>query len=612
VVRHYWFFAAITGLFITLWSSQLVIINLYGSSVPFWDQWDAEAAYLLIPHLQGSLEFWDLFAPHNEHRIFLTRVLALSLFEVTGVWNPLAEMILNSGIFALTFSFIAFCLTRIAPDDKDVAVWIFGLVLFLGSAPFGWENILSGFQSQFYLMQLFTLLGFYYTLIPSSRSNLRLFGWGCFGVALFTMSSGILAIAVRMVLLVVECLISWRDSSERRRIYKDSAFALVILVLGILLYSDYPPHEFLKANSFFDLLNSAGNSLSWPWVQLQWLGLIVYMPLFLLFVLILARRISISASSLLLVGLGGWVVAQALATGYARGGIGGGPASRYMDILVIGVVVNFCCLVVLARERVLRQKIAKFSMIFFLLILGVGSIVLLKQHSVPEMQSRGEAMRGYEVNVSRYVSKRDENWFMNLPEGSLPYPSSARLKELLDVSELANILPGEISAGLDMSPMLVEGFVPNGFYPLFEPNFSSNTYGSYGADGDHSRGEFRSAEIENSLELYEISFAGKPNGEGMKFGVETKSGFLPLGGESYSSSWKKIEFVVPHGDFRVVAQDESAQYWIAIGNLRQIAFSELVVDKILINASHLFFLVLPIFLLIILWNGLDRVIYSSS
>ncbi len=51
------------------------LIGANGSITPFWDQWDGEAAGLYQPYLAGHLRWLDLFAPHNEHRIFFTRAL---------------------------------------------------------------------------------------------------------------------------------------------------------------------------------------------------------------------------------------------------------------------------------------------------------------------------------------------------------------------------------------------------------------------------------------------------------------------------------------------------------------------------------------------------------
>ena len=46
----------------------------YGSPMPDWDQWDAEAMELLVPWFTGDHFVAHLFHPHNEHRILLTKL----------------------------------------------------------------------------------------------------------------------------------------------------------------------------------------------------------------------------------------------------------------------------------------------------------------------------------------------------------------------------------------------------------------------------------------------------------------------------------------------------------------------------------------------------------
>jgi hypothetical protein len=48
--------------------SKFWLISVFGSPTPFEDQWDAEAAWLFKPYVEGTLRIGDLLAPHNEHR----------------------------------------------------------------------------------------------------------------------------------------------------------------------------------------------------------------------------------------------------------------------------------------------------------------------------------------------------------------------------------------------------------------------------------------------------------------------------------------------------------------------------------------------------------------
>jgi hypothetical protein len=61
-------------------------------AIPWWDDWH------LVPFLAaagaGTLSFAELWAPHNEHRIVVLRVVSLVLSELTG-WNLQIQMTVN-------------------------------------------------------------------------------------------------------------------------------------------------------------------------------------------------------------------------------------------------------------------------------------------------------------------------------------------------------------------------------------------------------------------------------------------------------------------------------------------------------------------------------------
>ena len=81
-----------TVLFAKLW-----LVWQLGNPTPFYDQWDAEAAFLYKPYLEGNLTWGGLFAAHNEHRLFTTRIFHLALFEIGGHrWNPVLQMVCNA------------------------------------------------------------------------------------------------------------------------------------------------------------------------------------------------------------------------------------------------------------------------------------------------------------------------------------------------------------------------------------------------------------------------------------------------------------------------------------------------------------------------------------
>jgi len=49
------------SLFGIIVGAKLVVIDRFGSDLPTWDQWDAEADKVYLPFFQHRLDFFDLF-----------------------------------------------------------------------------------------------------------------------------------------------------------------------------------------------------------------------------------------------------------------------------------------------------------------------------------------------------------------------------------------------------------------------------------------------------------------------------------------------------------------------------------------------------------------------
>ena len=96
-----------------VFGAKAVIISNFGSSIPFWDQWDSEADLLYRPWFEGTLRWVDLFSSHNEHRIFTTKIFGLLLLYLNqGVWDPMFEMYVNAAVHTVTLAFFLFLLQK--------------------------------------------------------------------------------------------------------------------------------------------------------------------------------------------------------------------------------------------------------------------------------------------------------------------------------------------------------------------------------------------------------------------------------------------------------------------------------------------------------------------
>ncbi|WP_251278095.1 hypothetical protein, partial [Enterobacter hormaechei] len=114
---------------------------------------DGEGATALQPWLHGTLQWSTLLEPHNEHRIFPTRLVALLSFFLTGQWNNVYE----ARISAVVACLIPATLVWHALRDSGVVGGrrlLVAFALLMSILPFSWENLLVGFQSQFYFLVL--------------------------------------------------------------------------------------------------------------------------------------------------------------------------------------------------------------------------------------------------------------------------------------------------------------------------------------------------------------------------------------------------------------------------------------------------------------------------
>jgi len=127
----------------------VILVFLYGVNVPYWDQW--EFVLLLEKSYQGRFTFSDLLAQHNEHRLFISRIIMLIIAHISGwniSWELMINIILATGIFiAITYQFKK-TLQSIGSCRLDWLAAVISLVVFSLTQ---WENWLWGWQIQIFL-----------------------------------------------------------------------------------------------------------------------------------------------------------------------------------------------------------------------------------------------------------------------------------------------------------------------------------------------------------------------------------------------------------------------------------------------------------------------------
>ena len=144
-------------LFLVVFTAKLQFMDQHPVKAPFWDQWDGEAGAVLIPFNECGLSWRAMFRPHNEHRIFFTRLLALDLVLANGQWDPRLQQVGQRGnafLHRWGVSSPPCSGWRAARQHLDLIVFVCAITFAL---PFAWENTYSsGFSPPFYILVLFS------------------------------------------------------------------------------------------------------------------------------------------------------------------------------------------------------------------------------------------------------------------------------------------------------------------------------------------------------------------------------------------------------------------------------------------------------------------------
>lgn len=414
---------------------RLYFVETFAVRLPFWDQWDAEGDLLLRPWIEGRFQTEILWQTHNEHRIFPTRLLSLLIFSITGVWDNLIEARVNIAVavciplILLGFLMRQGALTALRWLTLIVVVAQFGL-------PFSYENLLVGFQSQFYFLIIFTFLALILAaLYPDSPAAMG--GVLALGVlAVLTMASGLLTPLATMGVYVLH-------AAMRRKISLRHGVMLVILVTtavaGYLIIPQIEANRVFRAQNLSDLVNALQYILAWPVEGASWPAAVALWTPALVVVPWLLRSRRLAAADLFMAGCVMWSLAQGVAIAYGRGQNLDGMASRYSELLTPGLIGNAWFAVRFAEQWGRDRRVWAGGLFFVVFIMA--HITRYREDLLYTRRAYGLSLK-QEQNVRRYLQTNDPG-ALDQPQFEIPYPQAERLQLLLDTPTIRRILPVE-------------------------------------------------------------------------------------------------------------------------------------------------------------------------
>jgi hypothetical protein len=546
-----------------------------GSSLPLHDQWDAEAAYLFKPWLEGHLGWADLFSPHNEHRILLSRLLALGLLRLNGQWDALVQMTANAVLCGVIGIAVAAAAGRFF--SRAGALYIAAAIVLWLALPYAQENTLWGFQSCFYFLILFSLGAIWGLSFHRAFSLPWWFGGISAALACVSMATGFLAAATVLTLAGIR--------SVRRRSWSAEGTATLVVaglvvILGFFLHHEFPHHAALKAESPLAWAGVFGRALGWPFCSTAGAALLIYWPLCCLAVLYLRPGPTLRADNdkkrerqmELFLALGFWVVLQGAAIAYSRGANGTVPiSSRYMDILALGALVNVGAVVIVVGASA-HRKFLVLACSLWIAVVAAGAVFT----SYQELRSQARRQEQLEMeaqNVRAYVATGDRKYLEGDPKPRIPYPDAARLASLLDDPVIRQILPAAVRMPLRVEAEVnsERAFNLGGYAPEVENAPSERAWGSYSSRGPDAHGSLETANLAPKSSHLRIELAGYLR-DGMTLDLRAETGrkarFIPT--TRVDQHWRAGFIPVPGSEIKIVARDDNPQDWFAFREPREI------------------------------------------
>ena len=260
-------------LFLLIVGGKWATFDRYGSAMPDWDQWDAEAVELLIPWFENENFIRHLVHPHNEHRVIMTKLQNLALVLINGQWDSRLEAATNALLHAALAVGFWLLGRRAVAARWQIPLFVFIAALF--GLPVAWQNVLGGFHSQQYWLAGLSFAAI--VSIPFARPG-SVAWWGGLIAALLalgTMASGFIAAAV--VLVVLGWQLFFRATTWRQT-WPTLVVMGAFVVMGLLIRVEVEWHRDLKAKTVHDFVFTIVHSLQWPWRDQHWAAVLLWLP----------------------------------------------------------------------------------------------------------------------------------------------------------------------------------------------------------------------------------------------------------------------------------------------------------------------------------------------
>lgn len=423
-----WRWLVPAGALLVIFACRLREIHLYGGDVPFGEQWLVEARQILAPWLEGTLRPWTFFIPHFDQVPAWSRLLVWLETVLTGRWDPILQMTVNTLCYCLFAALVIRWLWR--TFSAVPAGFVTVIFVLVGALPHAWENITWAHASAFPLGLLCLWLHVHGSFAHPSGSRRWWLAQAAGAAGLFTLGHMWLA-----PLAVVATQLWVRSLPASRR-----AWGVPLALAGIgALWLLLPGAQ--VGNNAVDFASVLLRFLGWP-SMLPGAAAVVFLP-WLMLALRLRRVAAASIPDRIVLALGLWTLLQAT----ALAATGGGSLSRHGDILGIGLLANALALIRLLPPIDQPRKIWLTLALLWsgLALSGLiqntaqGHARYFHQHAADNAHIRRIAVQAYlEKGDATLLEQGTTRWVLT--------QDTALVASLLDRPDFRALLPTSVAA----------------------------------------------------------------------------------------------------------------------------------------------------------------------
>ncbi len=573
--------AWLAAFFLAALGAKLWTIQIYGTGIPYWDQWD-EARLFFKPWLEGNLTWRDFFIPHNEHRIFFTRLLDLLEVKLNGQWDPMLQMVVNAFIHAAYGCALALLIWRFT-GRKHAGLICFLLLPFF-ALPFAAENTVHGFQSQMYFLNIFSLVAMVGLGFGKPCGGVWFCGLAAAGLAIFTMASGFLAAAAVVGLVALRVL---KERSVTRGQVLTVLCGLAVIALGFAVKVSVAQHKNLQAKTFLDFGGALLGNLAWPFSGQPAMAVLLGLPLAMVAARYFQPGLKNPRAAEFVLTFGLWGFLQAAALAYGRANLA--DSSRYLDTLSTLPMAGVAGLFVLADNVEFRrfpQKLVTALVILWAGILLAGLCQSSRTVTANYLQwSRMWGLLETE-NVRAFIATGNAGWLKSKMSLAVPYWNSDWLIDLLRQPKILSLMPPDARPALKLEPDASSDaqFILDGYAPGQPKQEFTVAWGDYATNHPAAARHFVSQPISARLPKLMVQLGCGADTNGISVQLVEASGRVTGLRPEISGRWQTLIVDAPPNPFRLEIKNQNPNSWIAVGEIKELGRFSFFAQRLLDHA----------------------------